>query len=456
MRITQLVAAGAMLLMAHIAHAQWNPSAGQWGKTDPSDLRVMTWNIQDGICTSQPKIDGTNNWGAIARIIAVIKPDVLILQETGDNEGNGTGAGVDSAPQLVNLIDLLIHGGKDPYRSNQPITGYVQLFAPQFELPYVYASTISDGYNRNVIASRYPFADLNGDTIPTISDIPNISTRSNSYAMGGTGGIRGFMWAEIDLPNAIYAGDLVVGNAHLKSGSASGDYDQRLRAVTNVAYYIDYMFNGGGMGVPDPRNVIGDFPAAKTIMPPNTTIVYGGDWNEDELTNGRRGPAEWLTQAEFAGSTDGTDRDRSDSVYDSATDPFTGSRATLSSSKLDHLAWEDSVATVRRAFIMNTATIPSTYPPEFAGITRPRDLTGAAADHRPVVVDLMLPLAPPPLACPGDTNGDGEVNSADLSVLLGQFDQSVTPGEGADFNNDGTVNAADLSVLLGQFGVQCN
>ncbi len=62
---------------------------------------------------------------------------------------------------------------------------------------------------------------------------------------------------------------------------------------------------------------------------------------------------------------------------------------------------------------------------------------------------------PPPPGCPGDTNGDNLVNSADLSVLLAQFGTSVDPGTGADFNGDGSVDSADLSVLLGSFGTSC-
>lgn len=58
--------------------------------------------------------------------------------------------------------------------------------------------------------------------------------------------------------------------------------------------------------------------------------------------------------------------------------------------------------------------------------------------------------SPPP--CPGDANGDGITNGADLSVLLGQFGTVVTPGSGSDFNADGIVNGADLSVLLSNFG----
>jgi hypothetical protein len=56
---------------------------------------------------------------------------------------------------------------------------------------------------------------------------------------------------------------------------------------------------------------------------------------------------------------------------------------------------------------------------------------------------------------PADVNGDFGVDAADLSVLLGQFGQSVPAGTGADMNGDGLVNSADLSVLLGSFGQAC-
>lgn len=58
-------------------------------------------------------------------------------------------------------------------------------------------------------------------------------------------------------------------------------------------------------------------------------------------------------------------------------------------------------------------------------------------------------LTPP---CPGDINGDGHTNTADLTILLGNFGTSVTMGTGGDLNYDGTVNTADLTMLLGGFG----
>lgn len=52
-------------------------------------------------------------------------------------------------------------------------------------------------------------------------------------------------------------------------------------------------------------------------------------------------------------------------------------------------------------------------------------------------------------ACPGDVDGNGAVNAADLSILLGQWGAS---GSG-DLDGSGVVNAADLSILLGAWGL---
>jgi len=54
---------------------------------------------------------------------------------------------------------------------------------------------------------------------------------------------------------------------------------------------------------------------------------------------------------------------------------------------------------------------------------------------------------------PGDLNGDGVVNGADLAILLGGW--GVCPKGGAcpaDLNGDGSVNGADLGILLGNWG----
>ena len=58
-------------------------------------------------------------------------------------------------------------------------------------------------------------------------------------------------------------------------------------------------------------------------------------------------------------------------------------------------------------------------------------------------------------SCPGDINGDGIVDLADLAILLSNFGSSpATPGDG-DIDNDGDVDLADLAVLLSRFGTTC-
>jgi len=53
--------------------------------------------------------------------------------------------------------------------------------------------------------------------------------------------------------------------------------------------------------------------------------------------------------------------------------------------------------------------------------------------------------------CPGDVNFDGQVNGADISVLLGFWGLNGKP-VAADINRDGVVNGADLAQLLGSWG----
>ncbi len=61
-------------------------------------------------------------------------------------------------------------------------------------------------------------------------------------------------------------------------------------------------------------------------------------------------------------------------------------------------------------------------------------------------------LSPP---CTGDINGDGQRNTADLTILLGSFGTAVPPGTLGDLDGNGFVNTADLLILLGVFGVPC-
>jgi endonuclease/exonuclease/phosphatase family metal-dependent hydrolase len=444
------VAIGALVSVCGQSFGQWNPPAGQWGKTDPGDIRVMTWNVQDAICRTNNKVEDLNSWAAIARIIATLKPDILILQECGDNSGEGTGTGVDSTTQLTSVINMLFDGGVDTFKGNTAITSWVKKYAPNYDLNNIYVSTVTDNFNRNVVVSRWAFQDLNGDNLSTIS---NIVLDADLYAPGGSGGIRGFIWAEINLPDADYAGNIVAGTAHLKSGGTQADKDDRLVAAKNITYYIDYLFNGGGGPTPDPRNKIFD-AGVTSILGAKTPAVWGGDWNEDENSNGRDGPAYWMSNAVLLGGTDGTDRDRTDSTFDDARDPFNNSRATQSSSKLDYMHWQDSIATLRRAFIFNSGSIGSnTFPPECIGYTgSPALVSGFASDHRPVIVDLIVPQFPRAftLTSPADgATGQTETPTLTWAASVGAVSYTVKVSTQSDLSSPvWTTTTGSTSVAV--------
>jgi hypothetical protein len=58
------------------------------------------------------------------------------------------------------------------------------------------------------------------------------------------------------------------------------------------------------------------------------------------------------------------------------------------------------------------------------------------------------------ISCPGDADGDGQVNFNDLNAALGVFN---TSGQnlGADFDLDGDVDFADLNTIISAFNTGC-
>ncbi|MCC7014600.1 MAG: hypothetical protein IT454_18710 [Planctomycetes bacterium] len=406
-------AAASLFVLAQLAHAQWNPPNAQWGKPAPSDVRVMSWNVQDALCSTNAKVEGNNNWTAAARVVAALRPDVLFVSEAGDNSGNGSGSNVDSVSNLTTTLDDFLHGGSDSFHGNTPVTAFVQKYAPSYDLPYVFVSSSNDGFNRNVVLSRFPFADLNGDSRSTLSDVPTVS--ATAWAPGGNGGIRGFLFVELDLPDALYAGDLVLGGAHLKAGSNASDHTQRITAAQNVSYVVRAWFNGNGGNLPDPAGRIADSPPATSVLDATTAVVLLGDWNEDELQNGStNGPVAWLSQAQTAGGTsDGTDRDGTDMTYDSAVHAFSGNRQTIGTTgtKFDYVAWQDSVVSASNSSVFDSASNPaSAQPPELSGFAGgAAGVTARASDHRPVFVDLVLPSAVV------DCNANGIADALDIA-----------------------------------------
>ncbi|MEL7474296.1 MAG: GC-type dockerin domain-anchored protein, partial [Planctomycetota bacterium] len=285
---------------------------------------------------------------------------------------------------------------------------------------------------------------------------------------------RGHQFAEIDLPDDMYAGDLVVGNSHLKAGGGSNDLSQRRLAAQAVSYNIHYWYGGDGGVTPDPNNVVSDGPPASMVLDENTPVIWGGDWNQDDsfLTN-PSGPQFFMLQG-GGGSGDGTDADGSNSSYDVATEFFSGNNATLGSSKLDYIAYQDSIATLRHSHVFNSLSIPGgNYPPEVAGYSGGAALvTLIAADHRPVFADFILPEPPPEPECFADITfestcdvaapTDGAVTLSDFSCYLSLWSTSdpfadITMESTCDVVTGGGdgVTLSDFSCYLSEWSLGC-
>jgi hypothetical protein len=70
-----------------------------------------------------------------------------------------------------------------------------------------------------------------------------------------------------------------------------------------------------------------------------------------------------------------------------------------------------------------------------------------------VVSEQIIP-APPP--CPGDIDGDNDVDTTDLNILLSDFGCNAGMGNcPGDLDGDGDTDTTDLNILLSGFGQPC-
>jgi hypothetical protein len=86
----------------------------------------------------------------------------------------------------------------------------------------------------------------------------------------------------------------------------------------------------------------------------------------------------------------------------------------------------------------------------FNGVVLPALDSGLRWDISGLYVDGVVSVA---ASIPGDLNGDGFVGITDLNIVLGRWNNAVTPGSWlmGDPNGDGYVGIADLNVVLGNW-----
>lgn len=103
-------------------------------------------------------------------------------------------------------------------------------------------------------------------------------------------------------------------------------------------------------------------------------------------------------------------------------------------------------------------TLVRGVPPSTAGAEFIIASGGPPATNFEGVLVLMnqADFAAPPPACPGDADGNGTVNFADITNVLTNFGMDYTPGTGpGDADHNGPVNFADITNVLTNFGLPC-
>ncbi len=415
---------------------------GDFSRDDPLDVRVVSYNHHGDF------IDNASADAEFNRILVALDPDVICFQEFPFDISEG-----DVASRMNSIL---------------PTAGGWQI---HFGLL---------GGIRTAIASRYPLTNTRIDTIPASST-------------------RGVTIALVDLPDADYAVDLYLLGVHLKCCGDEGgsEDDSRQESADAIANWL-----GDARGVSRPS---GD----NIVLPPDTPMIVLGDFNlvggpqpEDTLLTG-----DIQDESSYGADVKG-DWDNSNLTNLDPVDPFTGDNFTWQGSSsfdpspLDRMFYTDDVITVATSFVLNTDTMSATALAN-AGLQAGDTLPFNTSDHLPIIMDARVALAgcpdfdgdgvcddvdpcpfdnpddsdgdgvcdagdlcpgfddtldadgdgvPDGCDCPGDVDGDGDVDLTDLATLLAGFGATVPPGTGGDLDNSGTIDLSDLAALLADFG----
>lgn len=305
----------------------FDPASGDFSKADPDHIRVLSYNVEKNFVT-----DSGLTGAEFTRILQNIDPDIISFNEI-----------------TPSLADTDIKSALETILGN---TWTVHLGA-------------SDGFNRNVLATRHGLSLTIQDTTPA-SDV------------------RGVTAGLIDLPDGTYGStDFYVMAVHLKSGGGSTDAERRQEAADAIVNWmrdartsgdnIDLAANTPMLVVGDTNFIIegepGGFNAPATL---STGDIF------DEVTYGGDSAPDW----DATTTTDAAPYDHTNA------DPRTWS-SSGTFSRLDRFIFTDSVIRVANRFILNTATMSGAALAAASPALSATD-TENAADHLPCVVDFEL------------------------------------------------------------------
>jgi endonuclease/exonuclease/phosphatase family metal-dependent hydrolase len=338
----------------------WAQRPGFLAKRDPQHVRLLCYNVNwDAIFADDDPLNhkyrGHNGQGAFVRVLRVINPDVICIQEINPQR---------DVKDVLNILDRAVP--IDPDNDERLWHGYLG--------------------RDNVIASRWPLTMKASETMPA------------------TG--RGHAMALVDLPDATYPADLYVINAHLKSAGGEKNIARRQKHADAIMNWIrDARRPEGAITLPPrtPYLFCGDFNIYDNDHRRHHFTLLTGDIL-DEKTYGKDFLPDWdnTILGDVLPLHNGTGPQRW-----TWRDDTTG----FNPGPLDRIIYTDSVLRVAHAYILNTATL-SDQQLAACGLKRgdvALDLDKGIFDHVPMVVDFAFrkPADPSPAkadAAPADAN----------------------------------------------------
>ncbi len=219
-----------------------------------------------------------------------------------------------------------------------------------------------------------------------------------------------------------------------------------------------------------------------------TVIVYTDDWYQDlalDLVGGKLYVSIWDATPGSYGKVQRANLDGT-GLEDFITDIQNGPIGLAVDVDVGHLYWTKNHVALNLGRVMRKnfdgtggTTVLSEVDPEALLLDLPTgkvywttwDFEGPpwmiqrcnfdGSEFETLPVDTYLPmgiaiLPDSEIPCPGDLDGDNDVDLADLAELLGQY--GLTEGatyEDGDLNGDGDVDSADLADLLSVYGTTC-
>lgn len=362
-------------------------SAGA-GTPPPIDLRVVTYNVQNGL--GAPGSDQQIAAGSFMTWL--------------DQDGAGPNTGL--RPDVVFLQEC-------DQSSFSQLTAFRDAYLPGYSI----STAAGDGFNFNATLVR-----------------PDITVVTSSSL--NVGGPRGVVKTRMRVPGALQ--DVLVYNAHFKSGGDSSSQNQR-RGNANVSG----------------QNVLFEVQFGN----PPSNVIFAGDLNSNNNQDGTiSGLFNDLSQNPPVPT--GMLNLPVESLVNAANPNITSFVTFPSSgSRLDYVCLDAVLADFYDAD--NNGSFSQTELNSMGFVYFSQDdagqrsngnatATSAVSDHRPVVFDVKLPRDPMiPFFAPSDIDQDGALDIEDLHLWESRFAQTAPPqpSPAADVDGNRNVDLADRAVI---------